>query len=44
MKINKCDRGYIEAKKKRSIIYTLITALIGITVIKVGLFLNKMSN
>lgn len=44
MKINKCDRGYIEAKKKRSIIYTLITALIGITVFIVGLFLNKMSN
>ena len=44
MKINKCDRGYIEAKKKRSILLTLLMALLGIVVFLVGFFLNEMSN
>ena len=44
MKISKGDRGYIEAKKKRSILLTLLMALLGIVVFLVGFFLNEMSN
>jgi len=44
VKVRKGDRGYIEAKKKRSIIFTLLMALFGVIVFLVGYFLNDMSN
>lgn len=44
VKVNKGDRGYIETKKKRSMILVLLMALLGIIVFLVGYFLNDMSN
>ena len=38
------EYGYIAARKKKTLLGTIIIALIGVAIFLVGLFLNKMSN
>lgn len=38
------EYGYIAARKKKTLLGTIIIALIGVAIFFVGLFLNKMSN
>ena len=44
MRVKRGEYGYIRAKKRSSLIKTIIMAVVGIVIFLIGLFLNHMSN
>ena len=44
MKIERGDFGYIQARKRKALLGTILMAVIGVAIFVTGLLLNKMSN